>query len=105
MSLSVSVDIDDDAVTVRPSAETIPVVTVGVPSARPSAFPIATTASPTLSFFEFPKETAGSPEMLLIRINATSLIGLVPMSVAGSFFVDPERVTVIDPPNVAAAIT
>ena len=57
MLLSVSRRGAGPAVTVRPSAETMPEVTVGVPAARPSALPIATTASPTTSSLELPKVT------------------------------------------------
>ena len=61
------------AVTERPRAEMMPWVTVGVPAARPSALPIATTASPTTALPEFPKVTVGSPDALLILRRATSL--------------------------------
>ena len=47
LSVSVAEELSSPAVTVRPSAETIPWVTVGVPACSPRALPMATTASPT----------------------------------------------------------
>ena len=105
MFSNVSDDDEVPAVTVRPSAETIPWVTVGVPAARPRALPIATTASPVWSAFELPKVTGGRFDALLMRMSATSSTGFVPTKVAGSLFVDPLRVTVIVPPLTAAAMT
>ena len=105
MLLSVSLELLEPAVTVRPSADTMPDVTVGVPAASPSALPIATTASPTTRSFESPKVTGVNPAMLLMRMRATSSMGLVPTSVAGNALVEPVRVTVIVPPFTAAAIT
>ncbi len=93
------------AVTVRPSAETIPEVTVGVPAARPSALPMATTASPTTRPLELPKVTVGRFETPWTLMSATSSIGLVPTSTAGMLFVEPVRVTVIVPLCTAAAMT
>ena len=61
------------AVTERPSAETMPCVTVGVPAANPSALPMATTASPTAVLDELPNVTVGRSETLLIFNRATSL--------------------------------
>ena len=96
----------EDAVTVRPSADTIPEVTVGVPAAKPSALPIATTASPVTTSLEFPKIMVGRLLALSMRMSATSSMGLVPTSVAGRLFVEPVRVTVMVPPlPTAAAIT
>ncbi len=60
------------AVTERPSAETMPWVTVGVPAASPSALPIATTASPTTALPEFPKVMVGRFDALSILSSATS---------------------------------
>ena len=62
------------AVTERPRADTMPWVTVGVPAARPSALPMATTASPTTALDELPKVTVGRLEALLILRRATSLV-------------------------------
>ena len=56
---SVSEDVSVPAVTVRPSAETMPDVTVGVPAASPSALPMATTESPASSLLELPNVTVG----------------------------------------------
>ena len=51
----------------------MPWVTVGVPAARPSAFPIATTASPTTASVDLPKVTVGRfGDGLLILSSATS---------------------------------
>ena len=66
---------------------------------------MATTASPATSAFELPKVTAGRPFAPLMRMSATSSMGLVPTNVAGSLFVDPLRVTVMVPPPTAAAMT
>ena len=52
----------------------MPWVTVGVPAARPSALPMATTASPTTALDELPKVTVGRLEALLILSSATSLV-------------------------------
>ena len=98
VSVSVASLPSSPAVTVRPSAETMPWVTVGVPAARPSALPMATTASPTTAVFESPKVTVGSPEAPWIWRSATSLDGSVPISVAGSELVVPDWVTVMVPP-------
>src|SRR5664280_1692066 len=56
MLVSVSEEVPDElpACTVRPVAEMIPWVTVGDPADSPRALPMATTASPTCTFFEFP---------------------------------------------------
>ena len=62
------------AVTERPRAEMMPWVTVGVPAARPSALPMATTASPTTALPEFPKVTVGRLDASLILRSATSLV-------------------------------
>ena len=105
MLLSVSLDELEPAVTVRPSADTMPEVTVGVPAASPRALPMATTASPTTRSFELPNVTGVSPETLLMRMSATSSIGFVPINVAGNALVEPVRVTVIVPPFAAAAMT
>src|SRR5665213_3200315 len=76
--------------TVRPVAETIPDVTVGVPADRPRALPRAMTASPTWSWREFPKVMAwrfDGGELIFRR--ATSLLGSAPTSVAGRALVWP----------------
>jgi hypothetical protein len=103
--VSVSVADVEPAVTVRPSAETMPDVTVGVPAASPSALPIATTESPASRAFELPNVTVGKLVAPSIRIKATSSTGLVPTNVAEIDFVVPLRVTVIEPPLTAAAMT
>ena len=56
MLVRVSVAVPDEslACTVRPVAEMIPWVTVGVPAERPRALPMATTASPTCTLSELP---------------------------------------------------
>jgi hypothetical protein len=107
MLLRVSLDVADesDAVTVRPSAETIPCVTVGVPAASPRALPMATTASPTTRVVELPNVTLGRPEMLSILMRAMSFAGSVPISVAERGVSPPVRVTVMSPPVMAAEIT
>ena len=65
------------ALTDRPRAETMPCVTVGVPAARPSALPMATTESPTTALDELPKVTVGRlGEGLLILSSATSCCAL-----------------------------
>ena len=71
--LSVAVPVPP-ACTVRPRAETMPWVTVGVPAARPSALPMATTASPTTAFCESPKVTVGRPDALSILSSAMSFV-------------------------------
>ena len=84
------------ACTVRPVAEMMPEVTVGVPAERPSALPMAMTASPTWSLVESPKVTAwrlAGAELILSR--AVSLEGSAPTKVAGNAAVWPYRVTVI----------
>ncbi len=48
---------ESPAWTVRPVAETMPDVTVGVPAESPRALPMAMTASPTWSLVESPKVT------------------------------------------------
>ena len=73
------------ACTVRPVADTMPEVTVGVPADRPSALPTAMTASPTWSLVEFPKVMAWRFDGgVLILSRATSLAGSAPTSVAGN---------------------
>jgi len=52
--VSVAPELESPAWTVRPSAEMIPWVTVGVPAESPRALPMATTASPTCTSSEFP---------------------------------------------------
>ena len=56
MLIRVSVPVPEAslACTVRPLAEMIPWVTVGVPADSPRAFPMATTASPTWTSSESP---------------------------------------------------
>jgi len=83
----------------------MPWVTVGVPAARPSALPIATTASPTWSCLELPNTTLGNLAPPLICRSATSSVGSVPRSVADRGWLVPVRVTVITPPCWAAAMT
>ncbi len=98
MFCSVSVCVPSPpAVTERPSAETMPWVTVGVPAARPSAFPMATTESPTTAFWELPKVTVGRLDALLILSSATSLVESYPTSVVGRGLVWPYSVTVMAP--------
>ncbi len=78
------------ACTVRPVAETMPDVTVGVPADNPRALPMAITASPTSSLVESPKVTASrlaGGEVILSR--AASLEGSAPTKVAGSAVVCP----------------
>ena len=96
---------ESDAVTDRPSAETIPEVTVGVPAASPSALPMATTAVPTSTPEDLAKVTGWSPEVFTMRNSATSLLGSLPMSAAGRAVVEPDWVTVITPPLAALAMT
>src|SRR5665213_3066316 len=105
MLFRVSEDVVDDAVTVRPRADTMPLVTVGVPAARPRALPMATTASPTTRALELPNVTVGRCDTLLMRMSATSSTGFVPTKVAGNAVVDPVRVTVMVPPGTEAAMT
>src|SRR5579872_453718 len=74
----------------------MPEVTVGVPADRPSALPMAITASPTCRFLESPNVTAcklGGGELSLS--SAASLDGSVPTIVAGRAAVCPYRVTVM----------
>ena len=52
--VSVLVPVESLACTVRPLAEMIPWVTVGVPAESPRALPMATTASPTWTLSESP---------------------------------------------------
>ena len=76
--------------TVRPRADTMPDVTVGVPDDRPSALPMAMTASPTSSWVESPKVTAwrlAGGDWILSR--AMSLSGSAPTRVAGRAVVCP----------------
>ena len=104
-SVSVAFVSSSPAVTVRPSAETIPWVTVGVPAASPSALPMATTPSPTCSRRELPNVTSGRSETPSICRSATSSVALVPRSVAGRTALVPVRVTVMTPPFSAPAMT
>ena len=90
VSVSVAPDALSPACTVRPVAETIPDVTVGVPADRPRALPTAMTASPTWSWSESPNVMGwrfGGGESILSR--ATSLLGSAPTNVVGSAFVCP----------------
>jgi hypothetical protein len=107
MLVKVSEELVDSlaAVTVRPSAETMPCVTVGVPAASPSALPMATVASPTWTKEEFPKTTGRRPVAPSILRSATSLEGSVPTKVAAWAVVEPDWVTVMEPPDAAKAIT
>src|ERR1035437_7171597 len=97
MLLRVSDEVEVPAVTVLPSAETMPWVTVGVPAARPRAFPIATTASPASRALELPKVTTGRFDAPLICMSATSSGGFVPINVADWLLVDPLLVMLIVP--------
>ena len=107
MSVRVSVadEVSSPAVTVRPRAEMMPWVTVGVPAARPSALPMAMAPSPTTSLFELPKVMVGRPEAPLIWRSAASFDGSAPTRVAGWAFVVPDSVTVMVPPPSARATT
>ena len=81
------------AVSERPSADTIPSVTVG-PPARASAFPMARTESPTRACDESPRFTVGRPEAWSIWTSARSWAGSVPSTREGRALVCPNRVTV-----------
>ena len=106
MSVSVFAEAESPAVTVRPSAETMPWVTVGVPAASPRALPMATTASPTWALFELPNVMVGRFEAPVTFKRATSLAGSVPTRVAAWAFVVPDSVTVMVPlPPASRAMT
>ena len=89
----------DGSVTVRPTAETMPFVTLPV---RPSGLPMASTMSPTASLLESPK-VAGcrSGGGALTVITARSSGAYTPFSVAGTGVGLPASRTW----NVAAAST
>src|SRR5215467_8735469 len=76
--------------TVRPTAETIPLVTLLV---RPNGLPIANTMSPTATLLESANLAGLSPEASLTWITAKSSGGKVPTSVACSVFAVPDGVT------------
>ncbi len=76
--------------TVRPVAETMPEVTVGVSAESPRALPTAMTASPTWSWRVSPKVMGwrfdGGESILS---SATSLLGSAPTNLVVSDFVWP----------------
>ena len=65
----------------RPTAETMPRVTVGAP-ARSSALPIATTSSPTCTVVELPTSAVVSPSTPRTRSSATSAAVSIPTTCA-----------------------
>ena len=73
---AVTVDVDG-----RPSAVTVPSVTVGRPGLF-KAFPIATTFWPTVTVEEFPRGTVASPDAPPAWRTAMSLVASVPTTVA-----------------------
>ena len=64
---------------VRPSAETTPVVTV---ASKPSGLPIAMAICPRFSFDELPSFAAGRATLELMRNNARSVSGSSPSTLA-----------------------
>jgi hypothetical protein len=60
---------------------TTPVVGAGAPP-RPSAFPSATTWSPTATLEELPSGAVVSPDAPVICTSATSSVGSTPITVA-----------------------
>ena len=60
------------ALITRPSAETMPLETVGPPF-RASAYPIAMTRSPRSRSLEFPRGTVGRPVVSIFRIARSAL--------------------------------
>src|ERR1700686_52212 len=78
------------AVTVWPSAVTVPDESVGAPP-RPSALPIAVTLSPTDTCEESPTGTVGRSDALASCSTATSSVGSTPTT--GALYVRPLSMT------------
>ena len=85
---------------VRPTADTMPDVTVGPPG-RASAWPMATTFSPTVRSFELPSTACGRSVTPSTFTRATSLEGSRPITFPSRTFLSAKE-TLID---VALSIT
>src|SRR5215467_14214613 len=90
--------------TVRPTADTMPLVTLLV---RPNGLPIANTMSPTATLLESANVAGLSPDASPTWITARSSGGYAPTSVAFRVFAEPagETWNVVADPTTCALVT